>query len=395
MKAVHFFFVFILLAASCNRNETPKPDNSGLFIKFFGSASYDAGFSVAETSDGNFVISGTTISENQEDKDIYIVKLDQNGNMIWETTYGGDFNDEGKQIIESSDGHYILTGYEETSPGLADVVVLEIDPGNGVISRNVSMGSPETDERGFFLAPTADNSYVILGVSRGSLTSLDPDMFLGKTNLNFSEWEKKVGIMEIPDSIGAINELSDGSLIWCGSALRDNGSDLRIIKSDGFGNVIWDYGFQENDQVNQVGHDLQILDMEEGFIAAGSVGNNPDKDIFLVKTTTNGEPSMDFGIKQFEKPGSQEAFSVTVTEVGDYVITGYTVEGNSKNVYVASFSQTGDLLWEKSFGGKGDDVGRCIRETSDGGFLIIGTVTAANNTMMAVYKINSQGELYQ
>lgn len=395
MKPVYFFLFLIPACFSCNRNETPKPDTSGLFIKFFGAASYDAGFSVVETSDGNFVISGTTIAENRADKDLYVVKIDHNGNMIWETTFGEEFNDEGMQLIENSEGNYIVTGYSESGEGMADVLVLEINSEDGTVLRNLTMGNSENDEKGCFLTATSDNNYVILGTSRASGSSTDSDMFLGKTNLISSYWERKIGLMSIPDSIGAIKELADGSLVLCGSVFRDNSSDLRLVKSDAYGNIIWDYGFDENDQVNQMGHDLQVVGTDGTFIAAGSVGSAPDKDIFLVHAYQNGLPSSEFGIKRLEKAGSQEAFSVTVTQAGDYVITGYTVEENNRNVYVASFSSSGDLLWERSFGGQGDDIGRCIKETTDGSFLIIGTVTAANNTMMAVYKINSQGELYQ
>jgi len=78
--------------------------------KTFGWTGYDFGYSVAETSDGGYIIAGYTDSFGAGYYDCYLVKTDASGNQLWQNTFGGTGNDCGNSIAETSDGGYIIAG---------------------------------------------------------------------------------------------------------------------------------------------------------------------------------------------------------------------------------------------------------------------------------------------
>jgi len=90
-----------------------KTDASGnqLWQNTFGGTGNDYGHSVAKTSDGGYIIAGYTDSFGAGGEDVYLVKTDASGNQLWQNTFGGTGNDYGNSIAETSDGGYIIAGY--------------------------------------------------------------------------------------------------------------------------------------------------------------------------------------------------------------------------------------------------------------------------------------------
>jgi hypothetical protein len=108
-----------------------KTDSNGneIWSKNIGDGNYESGSSVAQTHDGGYIITGYTISYGNGAKDIWLVKTDNAGNEEWNYTFGGIFNEEGNQILQTLSGGYVIVGYTESrGSGQKDVKLIKTSP---------------------------------------------------------------------------------------------------------------------------------------------------------------------------------------------------------------------------------------------------------------------------
>lgn len=93
-----------------------KADKYGALVwqKTIGGVDWDFAYSLQQTTDGGFIIGGTTYSYGRGNADGYVVKTDGSGNVVWSKTYGGANDDEFKSVIQTADGGYALTGYTKS-----------------------------------------------------------------------------------------------------------------------------------------------------------------------------------------------------------------------------------------------------------------------------------------
>ena len=95
--------LFIFTAISLS-----QPDTS--WTKTFGGSSNDHGYSVQQTTDGGYIIAGRTDSYGNGGRDLWLIKTDSNGDSTWTKTFGGSSNDEGRSVQQTTDGGYIIIG---------------------------------------------------------------------------------------------------------------------------------------------------------------------------------------------------------------------------------------------------------------------------------------------
>ena len=132
------------------------------WTKTIGGKEDDKGYSLIQTSDGGYAIAGVTKSFGAGERDVYVVKLDAKGNLQWTKTIGGPESEVGNSLIQTSDGGYAITGTTGSfGAGEADVYVVKLDA-NGNLQWTKTIGGPEYD-RGESLIQTSDGGYAIAG----------------------------------------------------------------------------------------------------------------------------------------------------------------------------------------------------------------------------------------
>jgi regulation of enolase protein 1 (concanavalin A-like superfamily) len=151
------------------------------WTKTIGGPDYEYGGIIFQTSDEGYIISGTSEISPTWDRNVYLIKTDENGNSIWTKSFGGLGSEYPSSMKRNNDNGYIITGKIEGYGNLEDVYLIKIDE-NGDSLWTKSIGGA-ANEAGYSVQQTNDNGFVIAGVSN-SFSSGDYDIYLIKTNEN-------------------------------------------------------------------------------------------------------------------------------------------------------------------------------------------------------------------
>lgn len=202
-----------------------KTDNTGQleWEKLFGPKYVDYGFSLVENDDEEFILAGT---ENgfynptqtdfvTHDADILIVKTNNLGNEIWYKTFGGNGHDWAKDIIVCPEGGYFICGSTQSfGEGSFDVFLMKIDE-NGDEIWMKTFGGSEYDY-GEKLQIAADGNIYISGTSASYSTNLKPDHFIIKADKNGEKiWTKILGT-DGSDYTSGLVATPDSGLVFTG-----------------------------------------------------------------------------------------------------------------------------------------------------------------------------------
>ncbi|MCS5551635.1 MAG: Ig-like domain-containing protein [Gammaproteobacteria bacterium] len=357
-------------------------------IKNYGGTQNERGYSVKQTSDGGYVIVGSSTSYGAGGSDLWILKVDGLGEFSWSKTYGGQGNDIGRDITQTSDGGYIITGYTKSfsSGGDMDLWLIKTDANGesclysdgGTCSENSSkwiksFGTSGNDY-GNSVQETSEGDFIVAGKS-GRI----PSVFVIKTNSSGEKiWENLYGTGP-GDRAQYIIERQDLGFLIVGKENANNVDDnLCLINIDTDGAEVWHslYGGGGADGGN---HISEVSG--GGYIIAGatkSYGNGNWDDLWLVKTSTGG--SMEW----------QKTFGGSYTETGNYTHEkdegGYMVTGSTESIgqgfydiWVVSTDYTGNEIYSQTFGGNMDDKAIRGARGNSGELLIIGYTNSFGN----------------
>jgi hypothetical protein len=193
--------------------------------------SHDYGTSIGLTSDGGYIIAGVTFTtQDTNEYDIWLIKIDANGNTTWNKKIGGPDSEFGFSVQQTNDDGYIITGID--SYGVSDKAWLIKTDDTGNIVWNVTF-SGSGSARGYSVQQTSDNGYIIAGLT--SKGSSNYDALLIKTDSNgVQKWSKTFGGAST-DFTASVRQTTDGGYILTGykSVLRNY--DLWLIKTDSQG----------------------------------------------------------------------------------------------------------------------------------------------------------------
>lgn len=147
--------------------------------KTFGGSMRDQAYSVIQTSDGGFAMAGLTESYGSGQADLWVVKTNSSGSQSWTALSGGAYYDGATSIAQTSDGGYIVTGYIESASNKEDMALLKLSS-TGAKQWQQTFGGADRDY-GNSVAQTTDGGYIIAGHTR-STGAGEEDAWVVKTN---------------------------------------------------------------------------------------------------------------------------------------------------------------------------------------------------------------------
>ncbi|MBN2835121.1 MAG: hypothetical protein JXR48_09165 [Candidatus Delongbacteria bacterium] len=357
------------------------------FPKTFGGTSSDLGKSFQQTSDGGFIIAAQTLSFSSS-SDFWLIKTDSNGNKEWDKAFGGTDSEIPYYVEQTSDGGYIVTGFTSSfGAGGYDVWLIKVDS-NGNEEWNKTFGSTGYEE-GKFVHQTLDNGYLIIGQTT-SFGAGGYDAWLIKTDSNGNEeWNKTFGGIE-SDVVYSANNTDDGGFIITGQSDSYGEADLWLLKINSSYNAELNTTLDLNR--GYLYSAQQTLD--DGYILTGMYGY-PTYNAFLIKTNSNGDVIWN---KSFGSSEDDCGYSVFQTQNGGYAITGYISSDTSRqNACLIKTDANGNSEWTRSFGGWNDDYGTSIIQSSDGSYIIVGTTATFGEGGWDVWliKTDSNGNIVE
>ena len=338
----------------------------------FGGSNIDIGHSVQQTTDNGFITVGYTRSYGESSgRNIWLIKTDTFGNEEWNVTFGGDDDDVGESVQQTTDGGFIITGYTESyGSGLKDVILLKTDD-SGNEEWNVTFGGTY-DEEGYAVIQTTDGGFLVAGVTT-SFSSGGRDVWLIKTdNLGNEEWRSSLGGLS-SDGGRSVQQTTDGGYIitgWTFSFGPGYMGNTWLVKTDGLGNEIWNSTFGGSDADR--GYSVKQT-TDGGFVITGytsSFGAGLD-DMILIKTNGNGDETWNV---TFGGGGRDYGHAVQQRKDGGYIIAGYTLSYGSggDDVWVIKTDEFGNELYSDTYGGSSSDIAYEIQKTNDGGYIVTG-----------------------
>jgi hypothetical protein len=357
----------------------------------YGGSSDDVGTYGQQTKDGGYIITGYTSSYGadapfswlikvQHRGDLWLIKTDAEGQKEWDRTYGGLGKDLGFFVQQTKDEGYIIVGGKKSFwiIGSYDLWILKTDAKGNVLWDRTFGGSGE--DLGFSVQQTNDDGYIIAGYT--SFTNGKKAWIIKIDSQGNKQLDMATGRAD--SEAASIGLTKDGGYIITGYTPSSGSGkeDVWLIKTNS--KLHWDWLKTFGGPNRDLG--LSVQETEDGgYIIAGlteSFGAGKG-DVWLIKTDSKGDREWDrtFGGSNFDSGAS-----VQQTRDGGYIVTGYnttTIDNvgsysrlfNSDNigrVWLIKTDSEGIELWNETFGGTRNDWGNSVQETRDGGYIITG-----------------------
>ncbi len=362
------------------------------WARCYGGTNDDYAYAVQPTSDGGYIIAGFTDSFGSGSGDMYLVKTDANGNQQWTQTFGGTSSDYGYAVQQTTDGGYVVAGTTGSfGAGLLDVYLVKTDA-NGNQQWSQTFGGTSGDY-GYAVQQTSDGGYIIAGYT-SSFGAGSSDVYLVKTDANGNQqWTRTFGGTS-DDYAWSVQQTTDGGYILAGtlSSFSTFSYDMYLVKTDANGNQQWTqtFGGADTDFAWAV---QQTID--GGYIIGGWTTDSSGTfsyDMYIVKTDGTGNQQW---TRTFGGTSDDYARSVQQTSDGGYIIVGFTNSfgTGSSDMYIAKTDANGNQQWTRTFGGTSDDHAEAVQPTSDGGYIIAGITDSfgAGSSDMYVVKTDEHG----
>ena len=355
-----------------------------LWTSAFGRSDHDFGYSVQQTSDGGYIVTGLTEGLNLIYPDIYLAKIDSLGDTLWTRMYGGNLYDCGYCGQETNDGGYVFVGSQRDTHTVNLLYLIKTNQKGDHLWLKTYEGI------GFSVDQTTDGGYVIAGYTWYG--SYGTDVWLLKTDsLGDTLWTRSYGGSGTDEGC-AIEQTRDGGYIIAGhtESYGAGGYDIYLIKTDSLGNTQWTrtYGGDQSDRAYSI---QQTSD--DGYVIGGySHSFGPWTDFYLVKTDALGDT---LWTRTYGGPNEDRAYCARQTSDGGYIITGQTYSSSATgyDIRVVRTDPEGDTVWTSTYGGAGWDCGRSGQQTVDGGFVFAGTIGTSGPAGYDVYLIKTEPEV--
>jgi hypothetical protein len=364
------------------------PSNTGFasasptdsWIHTYDGASKDRAENLIQTSDGGYLIVGETNATSSGRLELWLLRINSQGSMEWSRTYGASGNVMGSCVIQTSDGGYAISG---TANSEAELVKTDAA---GKMEWNRTY---QDYSWAYCVIQTGDGGIVLAGATGDSYwSSVNTNVWLAKIDLSGTTvWSKSYAEAGL-GLANSVIQTNDGGYALVGTTYEE---DFLLVKTDANGNFEWSktYGSPDKDGGSSI-----VQEADGSYVMAGLLWNRTtfssgSVGVGLVKADSSGDLSW---LKNY--PGSGVPSSMIRSSDGNYVLCSGMLD---------KIDRQGNLLWSQNVtfdGNLGGDYAvttSIVAKTGDGGYAVSGTIqsTPPNPQDMTSYvwigKLDSNG----
>jgi len=350
----------------------PFPDQTR-FTRTYGGTNFDEGTSVLVLDNGDYLIGGTTRSFGSGETDFYLIRTDFFGDELWSwhQTYGGPESDSCQQVIETIDQAFLLLGSTSSfGAGLSDVLLLKVD-NQGALMWSRTYGGAGFD---WASAIHSDNNgyYYIVGYTN-SHTGDNADIYVLKIDEDGDVvWSLTLG-GDSGDFGFSLDLTVNGDILVTGGtwSYGEGYEDIIVYKVSSEGTVLWQqtYGGPFSDRP----YSIQST-ADGGAIICGETWPWLN-DIFLLKIDAQAHEvwTMTYGGDHYDW-----GHSVRQTADHGYILccTTSSFGAGEDDILVLKTDENGQLEWSRTCGGPGCETGYSIEAALDGGYVVTGSTNS-------------------
>ncbi|MFI5196108.1 MAG: T9SS type A sorting domain-containing protein [Chitinophagales bacterium] len=409
MKKAIIIFFLALIGINANAQ--------GPFVQWqrcLGGSNMDQANDIKRTSDSGYIVVSVTASSdgditvNHGLYDSWLVKLSSWGDIVWQKSYGGSDNDDPYSVQQTTDGGYVFAGKSKSvdgdvtgNHGVEDFWIVKVDDTGRIQWENSYGGSGQ--DVALSMQQTTDGGYIVAGFTKSAdgdvtINHGGEDVWVIKLSSTGSlVWQKTYGGTG-DDLATSIQQTTDGGYIVAGISNSTDGdvtgnhggNDIWILKLSATGSIVWEnsYGGSGDEADGDEAYPGTVQQtIDGGYVFAGTT-NSTDGDVtgyhggllfdyWVVKVSATG--SMVWA-KCFGGTGDDDAYFVQQTRDTGYIVTGTSNSTNGDithnlgtyDYWILKLNSSGNLVWEKNYGGSLDDYGFCIHPTSDSEYIVCG-----------------------
>ncbi|MCH9031406.1 MAG: hypothetical protein IIB00_04005 [candidate division Zixibacteria bacterium] len=290
------------------------------FQKVFGGPSSDISYSVQETYDGGYIIAGYTLSFGQGNRDVYLILTDSIGNTLWTKTYGAGNTDYAWTIAQTADSGFLVGAHSGSfGAGSHDIYLLRLTQSGNVVWERTYGGS--SADGAYSLVNTSDGGFMI-SAHTSSFGAGQHDVYLLKLNsVGDTTWTKAFGGTS-GDYLRDVQQLDDGGYICVAETFSFGvgSADVYLVRTDSVGNLLWAKAY--GGSLADYGYSVRQTP-DGGFIVAGYTSSfgAGQFDVYLIRTDSVGDT---LWAKTYGGSSSDYGYSIALTGDGGFIITGFT-----------------------------------------------------------------------
>ena len=320
-----------------------KTDNYGNLVwqKKYDNSQNIVGSCVQETTDGGFIYTGYIADPVSGYSNVYVSKVNNTGDTIWTNMFNNDDKDRGKSIRQTIDGGFIIAGFTCDSMWYdCDVYLIKID-NMGNMEWYKTIGGPDRDQA-YCIEQTSDSGFIILG-STFSYGNGYRDIYLIKTDENGETLFTKTYGGSNTDNAYSVKQTNDGGYIIAGETISfDQGQfyNIYLVKTDSVGDTLWTKRYGGEGSTWEVAK--SIVQTNDGdYMITGlteSLGG-PNGNVLVMKVSATGDL---LWMQAYGGSGTDWGKSIQQTNDGGFIIAGHTSSySSSSDVYLIKLNDLG------------------------------------------------------
>lgn len=366
-------WILIMMVATVSAQ---APDT--LWTRTFGGDDVEYPGWIEPAHDSGFVIAGRTRSFGAVNDDMYIIKLNPDGDTVWAHTYGGEDTDWANDIKRTRDGCYIVAGWSNSFSSTGSKFELMKITASGEFLWRHDYGPDTSANYGFGVCQMLDGGFLLVGdVYCHTIYGYDWDVYVIKTDENgtlLNEYQIVKGNSQ--HSFRAIATQDSGAIM-----VRGTGS-FGMAKFNASGDTAWTRSYGSGATCNSI---IQLAD--GGYAAFGyrDMGYGISDQFWLMRLNSAGDSLWS---RYYGGLDPDEGYCVQETYDHGFIMVGQMYPENQPfDISIVRADSSGNLLWSKHIGGQYEDYGWAVQCTPDNGYIILGRTRTIGGSDYDLYVI--------